>query len=580
MSELVSLIPAASDGRPVTVFFEFHRLQKVSRSYREAIRSLLASREGTFGDLLYVWSNDGDPDASYRSFPRNIEWKSLPTTDDAAVAHRFGTRDERAVALSGNEPGERMDPFVEAARHVIVSAEMRDTPRLRKLLAIWDKRAPGNEVQLHFFDGVVLTPAPEGYISSLRERYRAEEHFIWNWHLNWVLLCSRALAKVSTDEISDRMAYEAIAPSLGKGHNAIAMPIAMTIMFDLRRRGLILDGKDHKREIRHRDSGPVMDLPFIRPSPDHARLDLSYQGTGSYKSIAADGLVFDVISLHRTDPKWPLQFDNLDDVLCSLRWWRLVIMTEAGEMRLTSKGVRFLEIIGTSLDDPDMHLRWIDPSTGFWSPNAIPRIDRWLHKAFRAVKRRVAGLPAAPVVEVPKTKWPKWGERRFQVVYGRFKRISREMLADTEMAERIRQLDAASRSLPFRKRRFGIGRDSSCLGYEKTPFIFWVGLPVGVLSHKHVSWRTAGPLTDPEENARSASMLADMHDALFDGDWKCDLQFLGVEETDEECERFIGTSGDAMPPVDTMLVSDEDRARREGRPVVGIVVPNGVRYRN
>ncbi|NTF18145.1 hypothetical protein G6L37_06980 [Agrobacterium rubi] len=576
MNDIVSPENAAHDGSAVTVFFDFHRLQKLPSSYRDALRVLVGSNAETFGTLLWLWSDDGDCDASYRTFPRNHDWKALPIVGEAAVTHRFSDRVNRGGPHESRR--HHFDPYVAGTRHVIVSSEMRDTSRLRKLLAIWDGRPAGQEVVLHFFDGVELVPAPAGYVATLRDRYRAEEHFIWNWHLNWVLLCSRALAKVSTDDGADRMAYESIAPSLGKSHNVIATPVAMAILYDLRRRGCVADGDDHQSEIRHRDPRPVRSLPFISCSDAGDRIDLRYSGTGAYPSVCADDLVFSPGSLHRTDAGWPLQFDSLHGILSSLRWWGLVILTETEELRLTSIGARFLDLIGPSLDDPDVFLRWIDPDTGFWAASAIPAIDRWLHKAFRAVKRRVSGLPAAPVVEMPKTVWPEWSERRFQVVHGRVKRISRKMLGDPRISEMIRQIDDASRALAFRERRFGIGRDSSCLGYDDTPFIFWAGAPVGVFCRRDISWRTVGTTDDVERNATSNLMLAEMHGTLFEGEWDSGLQLLAIEETTDTCERFNESSETIKRP-DEWAATKEDSARRDARPAVYVVLPNGVMQR-
>jgi hypothetical protein len=61
-------------------------------------------------------------------------------------------------------------------------------------------------------------------------------------------------------------------------------------------------------------------------------------------------------------------------------------------------------------------------------------------------------------------------------------------------------------------------RDRRCLGYDNTPYIFWVGVPIGILSSPEPTWRTTGPLADQAAIDDEVSTALDAFGHLFDGE--------------------------------------------------------------
>lgn len=580
--------PADRMELPVTIFFAFNRHFGMSDEKWEKLRSLVSGSPDTFGNLHTYSSSDGDPDASMMAFPRNIVWKSLPFTSKAKVSHAFTQQTVRETDIDGygdlseREIVKRLraedDAVVSSTSQVIVPAIMKDSPRLSKLLAVWDDRPAGLGVRLWFFDGRSLHPAPEGYVDDLRSRFRVEDHFLWNWRLNWTMLCSRALAKVSSDACDLRGFYEACAPSLDKSHRALSSPLAMIVMYGLRRRGKLGDPEDeifHKDDTirRRRNAKAVVSTSFVRQTEEGGSVDLRYDGTGRFPAITAANLKLRQKKFESLDPRWPLQFEDMEDVVHTLRLWRLAALDENGDLLLTKKGRDFLHIVGTSLDDPDVLLRWRDPESGAWPDDAVPAIDRWLHRAFRAVKRRVSGLPSSPKVEIPPLPRARYEDTRHRVIYGAIKRIPKAMLSTPDVARRIAEIEALTSSLPFKDRRFGIGRSSRCMGYDDTPFIFWAGVPVAILSSPELTWRTAGPLVGQSDVDAEVGAILSEAGCLWEGDWDCRPEFLAIELSEEPRTRFIATSDPWNCPQGGIFATEDDRERKKTRPPIYELVP-------
>lgn len=573
---------------PVTIFFAFNRHFGMSDEKRETLRSLVAGSPDTFGKLHIYSSSDGDPDASMMAFPRNIVWKSLPFTSKAKVSHAFTQQTVRETDIDGygdlsdREIAKRLraedDAVVSSTSQVIVPAIMKDSPRLSKLLAIWDDRPTELGVRLWFFDGQSLHAAPEGYVDDLRSRFRVEDHFLWNWRLNWTMLCSRALAKVSSDACDLRDFYEACAPSLDKSHRALSSPLAMILMYGLRRRGQLGESEDpvyHKNEAirRRRKVEAVMATSFVCQTEGGSSVDLRYHGTCRFPAITVANLRLRRKDFEPLDPRWPQQFEDIEGIVHTLRMWRMVSLDENCELLLTKKGQEFLDIIGTSLDDPDVLLRWRDPESGVWPDDAVPAIDRWLHRAFRAVKRRVSGLPSSPKVELPPLPRSRYEDTRHRVIYGAIKRIPKAMLSNSGVARRIAEIEALTSSLPFKDRRFGVGRSSRCMGYDDTPFIFWAGVPVGILSSPELTWRTAGPLVGQSDVDAEVGAILSETGPLWQGDWDCRPEFLAIERSEEPLTRFIANTDPWDCPQGGIFATEDDRERKKTRPPIYELVP-------
>jgi hypothetical protein len=81
-------------------------------------------------------------------------------------------------------------------------------------------------------------------------------------------------------------------------------------------------------------------------------------------------------------------------------------INEDGDLILSESGHNFLEYIHPDCEDPDVFLRWIDPTTGFIRPEAEPSMDDWLMRHFKKMKTRVNKINSNSVIEVGEQAGP------------------------------------------------------------------------------------------------------------------------------------------------------------------------------
>lgn len=562
---------------PKTIFVEDYRNREITVAERENLMAALAAR-GETPDQFSEIGVGGDC-RWHMVWPRNLAWKSLPHISDAKVAHMFSDQTIEVDPQSGDDVQFDLaaarrddDTLVRSARRIVVWKEWKDTPKLRGLLSIWDDR--DKPISVSFFDGFDLEDAPDFYAANLKGIHEAEERFHWNYQLNFVLLCSRAVARVASEFGDSKDSYARTAPRLDSMWSWLANPLALQTLYRLRdqydpspfeRRPY--DPKDRDME----DSVSVDAAPLSAFDFSTGCYSIRIEGTGFHPPFVVNDLKFD--GFHHTELKAPMMFENYRLVLGWLSIFGYAVLDTSNRLRLTPKGLRLLDLLGPALDDPDVLLRWRDPNTGGWHRDAIPAIDRWLNRAFRAVKRRVANLSPAPVIERDVSHWKSAPQGR-PVVLGFFKRIDKATLSDDGFRERVEAVEAASLAQPFEKRRFGILRDTLTIDNEDVPIAFWVGVPIGVFTLYDLARNRVGPLKANEEICKESTELRSVCDGMIDGPWEsAEARLWGLGRTSDGYVRYFerDTSLDSKAP----LSSDEWRRFKDMRPVTLAVVRNG-----
>jgi hypothetical protein len=573
--------PQAHTLAPKTIFVEDYRNREITVAERMALMSALALKGETLDQFNEI-AVGGDC-RWHMVWPRNLTWKSLPHIAGTKIAHMFSDQtivvemygsDEHQFDLAAARRQD--DELVMSTRRIVVWEKWKDSPKLRGLLSIWDER--DQPIIVSFFDGFKLEDAPEGYAKRLKDIHEAEERFLWNYQLNFVMLCSRAIAKVASEFGDTKESYARTAPRLDAIRVHLAHPLALYTLYRLR------DGYDHspielrpydakESELVHSvsvDAAPLSSFDFTA-----GRYSIRVDGTGAYSPFVANDLQFD--GFHHTELKVPVMFEKYRSVLSWLSISGYAVLDTSHRLRLTPKGFRLLELLGPALDDPDVLLRWRDANTGGWKRDAIPAIDRWLNRAFRAVKRQVAGLAPAPVIERDVSHWESPPEGR-PVVHGFLKRIDKARLGEGGFRERVEAVEAASLAQPFANRRFGILRDTVTMDNEDVPIAFWVGVPMGIFSLYNFAENTVGPVKANEEICKESAEIQSVCDGMIDGPWETsEPRLWGIGRTSDGYVSYFerDTSLDSKEPVG----SDGWRRFKDMRPVTLAVVHNGFKYR-
>jgi hypothetical protein len=510
--------------------------------YIEQLKSLLAER-GESEDQLIVEEMAGE-DVWNMVWPRNIKWNELPFVSSSLTALKFSPITFSGKRIAGIESDDiptyaiGETDVVRRTRHVIVWSHWKDTTKLRGLLSIWDKRK--TPLIVSFFDGESLETALPEYATDIKLMHEAEERFIWNYKLNFILLCSRAVAKVAGEFGADKQTYFRTAPQLNGSFRFLANPVALQILFALQdtysadpisRRPYDQATQNYEHKLR------IGASPFSTYDSASDTYSIRVTGSGTYPEIFLESLGFS--HSHCRAMGSPLLFEDYRLTLAWLSTYGYAHLDNSNAFRLTPMGKRLLDVLGPSLNDPDIFLRWRDAATGHWRSDAIPAIDRWINRAFRAVKRRVAGLPSAPVIERPVPDWDTPGDGR-EVIFGRFKRIDKTQLSDTAFKNLVEHVESLSRSVSFKDREFGISRDTLTVDGDDTPYLFWVGVPIGIFSGPDFSSDRVGPVADCDVVSQLATRLIEEHGERFLGDWETTgLGLFGIGRTNEKEIRYF-----------------------------------------
>jgi hypothetical protein len=562
------------------ILVDDYRNKTLTQTERDRLEEAL-SRRGETADQITEIGVGGDA-KWYMVWPRNIPWKTLPYVSGAKVAHMFS--DQTILADPGSElEGIKQfdlaaarkdgDELVAAAKRVVVWKDWKDTQKLRGLLSVWDHRSI--PILVSFFDGVDLVDAPGDYAALLKDTHEAEERFIWNYKLNFVMICSRAIFQVAAEFGDTKDSYARIAPRLNSTWSFLANPVALYTLYRLRDEydpaPFETDPYDvKKRALEKRlsiNAAPMTSFDF-----NSGQYSISVKGTGSYPPFIVEGLRLD--GFHHTELNGPSMFEDYSLVLGWLSNHGYADLDIENRLRLTTKGFRLLELLGPHLDDPDVLLRWRDPASGGWRKNAIPSIDRWMNRVFRGVKRRMASLPPAPVIEREVSGWKNSPGGR-PVIHGFFKRIDKTRLSDGEFTKRIEAVEAASLAQPFEMRRFGIVRDSLGIGNEDLPIAFWVGVPIGIFSLDDLARNNVGPLIGVDDICEESNSLRPVCGKMLDGHWEfSEPRLWGIGRTSEPRARYFerATSLDCDAP----MGSDQWKLAKDNRPAALTIAHRGL----
>jgi hypothetical protein len=440
------------------------------------------------GDLGYKPTDviDIQPDASIASFrwPRNLSWKSLPlieapdyrgghcprsVLDDAGMQRGVRTANSPRSDLGGEHSIER-SPIINASTRVLVVADYERADRtIFEVSAVAGPELAGPAL-IHF-DGTRLEPINADEIAEIRRHYSAHERFVFNHALNLFVIGGRAWVKAAREHGYTQQHVEYYVPQPNLNWRT-AHPLALQILYSLRAHGAVAkeQGKSAIYDLHKSPARMVSALPFFRIEGNH--LVFEWKGSGRYAPWIEDLGPFE----HGVEMERP--WDGVVHLLSDLVMADL-IGTDGSRVALTALGDRYLELMGDEADDPDVLLRWRTADGRLGAPEDVPAMDRWLNRAFRAIKRKVNGLSASPPTEAVEHAWPPAPKN---VIHARGYSIplSAEMLSDPDVDALLQEFARHEDANELRKRECGIIRAHRGFGELGAAKGLWIGIPLGV----------------------------------------------------------------------------------------------------
>lgn len=431
---------------------------------------------------------------NYR-FPRDIPWKKFPHIQRpvhdygrAYIAHcyrhddgrigsdpQFNIRDRHAGNWRQNVDGRKTSrkaladdlPIIE---EIVVLADPWDNE------LVWEAVAPVFSVNPHVvvwvktFHGDPIRVQPDE-IASLERKFRAKHHLAFNYIYNMIVLGSRA--RFVAAQFGEDVAYET---SAGyhlfheESHDVMADPAQQFTPFSIEALRLISQQRP-TAQVSYEDVDRVWKdalsrLEFMRRSDDGS-VHLEWAGSGKFAPWRE--------KVAGLNDKGGTVGDQLTDLM-SLYTSGLITIVD-GEVAITPNGRAFVQILGNTVTDPDLLLRWRTAEGIVASERDIPAIDRWLSSHFRALKRKVASFPPSPLTE-PGLRW-KIPARNRLVVRGH--RIDSADLTSPQIRELTKSINENNRALGLSDQRVGFVFSEDPFDQSERPTGFWFGRPLGIV---------------------------------------------------------------------------------------------------
>jgi hypothetical protein len=267
------------------------------------------------------------------------------------------------------------------------------------------------------FNGEKMSPLNPDDIINAQEHWFAHERFHYNYSLNSWILLSRAFKDIFLNHKSKPnntldLSYFAFS---GAWH-----PITMQMLFHIAEFTKLLSPDAVKTRVLFKQD--THDIDFVNCSEKIGIVEINgplyrykWLGSGKYepyygpwlsiqKSMSLQDIMMGKKRLGATSHEG---FE--DSALNFLSFTNVIVMSEAGWI-LTKMGEEFVSLIGDSLKDPDIILRWRTQDGRIGSNADIQAMDRWLNTVFRPIKRKVSGLFAQKVDAPSPTQSAKVGE--------------------------------------------------------------------------------------------------------------------------------------------------------------------------
>jgi hypothetical protein len=444
--------------------------------------------------ILYVMMNG---DGRNYVFPRNVKWSDLPiveqpkrdygicyvqrhyVTEDGTIetTNEQSSRDDLAKArIPDNEGITRTRRLLQEALpsvdRVLVHADGCDDRLL------WEAVAPVRGHREEPFDVSLVTGKKKDVISKLpfsevtrlEQKFRGHDRFMASYMFNMLAIGGRATFQAAREHDAPGLVwfggrlYNQERPDDDSDPNALVTPAALLLLQAIADAGSTVDLLAPDDYAQQDFPRTLAIQPFMRRDGDD--LVFEWVGSGKYPAIRKvsarwRGLSFS-FKQEGSDEHYP-------SVWSWLSWGGYVALYN-GRTFITPVGRRYLDLLGCDMVDHDVILRWRKGDGRIAGEDDIPAMDRWLHSKFRALKRRVSGLPSSPFSEpgipvaIPKNKLVVRGYK-----------YDIDHLTESARVALVARIERVSDGIPLARRKIGIIRNPSQLSREEAATGIWVG---------------------------------------------------------------------------------------------------------
>lgn len=479
--------------------------------FYSSLRSEIGRLGRTLDDIAMRTSHSSDV-ARY-AWSRNVKWKSLPIIGDpvyelnyadASLLSQADGWDKRSMDItdvsvgSGRLSGRAPDLF-------IISGAMAPKD-LHEAIAILKKEHPGAEPSIMHFDGKYLREVHADEIAAAYRKHYPHDRFVYNHAVNLLILGGRAYLKVSRDRGYRQQHVEEWAPRLDSFHWRLGHPLCIQMLFEIQRHG------GGKPVMWLRDAPQQREWVWANGSTVFEKAEegdlFSWKGSGRYpawEELVSPSIPEHEVHIKGTDYKRSY-VDTILYLMSPLGYVDFICADAEGRICLSGKGRAYLELLGPALSDPDVLLRWRTEDGLFCTMEDVPSVDRWLNRAFRKVKRAVAGLPASPVTEETEEKWPEM-KPHVLLVRGRKVAVTEEMMLDPAFAAEVERIEREQPAQVSGQQRFGVVRDDLGYGAGGSVKAIWAGFPLAVVGDRYKDIACYELFADWEETDASISKL-------------------------------------------------------------------------
>lgn len=490
------------------------------------------------------------------SWPRNLEWKKLPAVSHPVSRLFFnameslddegrGPADGSRFMMEdiGNDPRrDRLHRHVHTGVETMVIDSCELSPELIRAATAPLDGADSLPKLMHF-DGSSIREVSQEEIDAARARFLPQERFVYNHAVNMLILSSRALYMMARDEGWPRSMVAATMPSLQFFKWRWAHPLVLQMLHAIKRSGpaVGIEGMPKLMQVGL-DNLPWVyanGLDFIEKTGDGNEWRFVWRGSGKYPEWAFGlGEIVEVTG----DGGMIKGFIARDhhgvfDWLRELQSQQLIDL-DGPRVAVTTRGLRFLELVGDASYDQDLLLRWRTPEGEMGRMEDVPAMDRWLNRVFRAMKRKVSHLPASPFAEdgVP---WKPVAEN-ILMVRGGVIPLDEDDFKNPAVVEALLSIDRENAGKAMADMRRGLIRSAETVDGDAQPHGAWFGVPLGSFNSADVYQNRVDLFMDLREiDAKAKAEAARLPECLRKKPFVDAITTADAGRTSEACARFI-----------------------------------------
>jgi hypothetical protein len=249
------------------------------------------------------------------------------------------------------------------------------------------------------FNGISLIPITQEQIEHAQNYWIAHERFLYNYILNsWILFRKVFLqAMKETEQVVSNRFLKDIDISYCQFEDNYN-PFTLQLLYHIadHRKKVFYEGmtrwnvdpKDsHSHTIYSRKLLELTNLIQIC-EPNYQWI---WRGAGTYYTHYGALRRGEFVTTHGIKEIPQRGYGGHQNSLRFLKNTGLIAPTKSGYIT-TCVGEKFLQLIGSEANDPDVLLRWRKPDGRLGAAEDIPAMDRWLNRVFRSIKRKVAKM--------------------------------------------------------------------------------------------------------------------------------------------------------------------------------------------